>query len=80
MLVHAPIIGLFRHRSRRWASCRIRAGRYGPVMRLGGKADWVQLDRVEAEGVRFSVAQLVAAGRSHSRPRGERLNSCVQEE
>jgi len=63
LLANSPQIArLFGH-PRRWASRRVKAGKYGPVTRARGKSHWVHLDTVAAiEGATFSAAQLTAAG------------------
>jgi len=63
MLVTAPPIGRLCGRPRLWACIQIKAGRFGPVIRRRGRAYQVELANVEAAlGVRFSPAQLAAAG------------------
>jgi hypothetical protein len=66
MLVNAPLVAKLFDRNRRWASRRVRAGRYGPIAHRGGKSHWVLLENVEeAEGIRFPPERLSAIGLHH---------------
>src|SRR5207248_605204 len=67
MLVTPPTIGRLLLRPRRWAHRQVRAGHFGPAVRIRGRALGVRLAAVEAyAGRRFSNAQLAAAGIHHA--------------